>query len=74
MFLNVCKQTFHHSQKKRKDSLETQAKGTVLRAYVENQTILELILLYRTLKYKQQQKKIGLLRVFVNPHFLFLCD
>ena len=42
-----------HSHKKRKDSLET---GAVLCAYVENQSILETILLYRTSKYKQTKR------------------
>ena len=39
--------TLYHSHKKRKDSLETRAKRPVLRAYVENEAILEPILLYR---------------------------
>ena len=43
----------HHSHKKRKDSLETQAERAVLRAYVQNQAILETILLYRESKYKK---------------------
>ena len=39
-----------HSHKKRKDSLETQAKLAVLHTYVKNQDILEPILLYRASK------------------------
>ena len=39
--------TFNHSNKKRKDSLETRAELAVLRIYVENQAILEPILLYQ---------------------------
>ena len=35
----------NHSHKKRKDSLETRGELAVLRAYVEKQAILELILL-----------------------------
>ena len=42
-----------HSHKKWKDSLETRAERTALRAYVENQAILQPIFLYRALKYKQ---------------------
>ena len=66
----------NHSHKKRRDleSLEIRAKRTVLYAYVENQAILELVLLYRASKYKQV-KIAGLLRLFVsNCHFTFLCD
>ena len=39
--------TYDHSHKKRKDNLETRAEQAVLQAYIENQTILEPILLYR---------------------------
>ena len=45
--------SYVYSHKKRKDSLETRAERAVLRAYVENQAILESILLYRVSKYKQ---------------------
>ena len=45
-----------HSHKKWKDSLETRAERTVLRAYVENQAILQPIFLYRALKYKETKK------------------
>ena len=37
----------NHSDKKRKDSLETRAERAVLHAYVEKQAVLEPILLYR---------------------------
>ena len=43
----------NHSNKKRKDSLETWPKLAVLRTSVENQAILESILLYSASKYKQ---------------------
>ena len=39
------------------DSLETRAKRAVLRAYVENQAILEPILLYRASKCKQTKEQ-----------------
>ena len=42
-----------YSHKKRKNSLATRGERAVLRAYVENQAILEPILLYRASKYKQ---------------------
>ena len=58
---------------KRKESLETLAERAVLRAYVENHSILEHILLYRASKYKQT-KNTGLLRLLVNSHFSFVCD
>ena len=48
---------YHHSHKKRKDSLETQAELAVLRSYVENQAILEPILLYRASKCKQTKEQ-----------------
>ena len=48
---------FDHSHKKRKDSLETRAELAVLRSYVGNQAILEPILLYRVLKYKQTKEQ-----------------
>ena len=48
---------FIHSHKKRKDSLETRAELAVLRTYVENQAILELILLYRASKCKQTKEQ-----------------
>ena len=41
----------------RTDSLETQAELAVLRTYVENQTILEPILLYRVSKCKQTKEQ-----------------
>ena len=47
---------FHHSLKKRKDSLETRAELVVLLTYVKNQAILEPILLYQELKYKQTKE------------------
>ena len=40
---NSC---LNHSQKKRKDSLETRSELVVQRTYVENQAIVELILFY----------------------------
>ena len=49
--------TTNHSHKKRKDSLETRAELAVLRTYVENQSILELILFYLASKYKQTKEK-----------------
>ena len=48
---------FKRSQKKRKDSLETRVELAVLRAYVENQAILEPILLYRASKFKQTKEQ-----------------
>ena len=51
LFLTLC-----HSHKKRKDSLKTRAKRGVLRAYVENEAILEPILLCRASKYCQTKK------------------
>ena len=59
-----------HGHKKPEDSLETRAEQAVLRAYVENQAILEPVLFYRASKYKQTKR----LRLFVNSHFAFLCD
>ena len=47
----------HHSHKKQKDSLETQAELPVLRTYVENQAKLESILLYHASKCKQTKEK-----------------
>ena len=41
----------------RTDSLETRAELAVLRTYVENQTILEPILLYRASKCKQTKEQ-----------------
>ena len=38
------------------DSPETRAKRAVLRAYIENQVILEPILLYRASKFKKTKK------------------
>ena len=49
--------TTNHSHKKREDSLETRAELAVLRTYVENQSILELILFYLASKYKQTKEK-----------------
>ena len=46
-----------HDHKKRKDSLETQAKLAVLHTYVENQAILEPILLYCTSNCKQTKEQ-----------------
>ena len=46
-----------HSNKKRKDSLETRTELAVLCAYVENQAILEPILLYRKSKCKQTKEQ-----------------
>ena len=48
---------FYHSNKKRKDSLETGAEPAVLRVYVENQVIIEPILLYRASKCKQTKEQ-----------------
>ena len=48
---------FHHSHKKRKDSLETRAKSAVRRPYVENLEILLPILLYRASKCKQTKEQ-----------------
>ena len=45
-----------HSHKKLKDSLETRVERAVLRAYVENEAIIELILLYCASKYKQTKR------------------
>ena len=45
-----------HSHKKQKVSLETRIKQAVIRAYVENQAIIESILLYRASKHKQTKK------------------
>ena len=41
-----------HSKKKRKHSLETRAELSVQRTYVENQTVLDPILLFRASKRK----------------------
>ena len=60
-----------HSHKKRKDSLKTWAERAVLRAYVENQAVLEPILPYRGSKYKQKGQ---VLRLFVNSNFTFLSE
>ena len=46
----------NHSHKKRTDSLETQAQRAILRAYVENQAMLEPILFYCASKYKQTKR------------------
>ena len=43
---------------------------TCLRAYFENQVILEPILLYRTSKYKQTKEAEQLI-LFVDPYFYF---
>ena len=48
---------FNHNHSKRKDSLETRAELAVLRAYVENQAILEPILLYPASKWKQTKEQ-----------------
>ena len=40
----------YHRQKKWKDSLKTRAERAVLRAYIENQAILEPTLLFREFK------------------------
>ena len=48
---------FVHNHKKRKESLETRAELAVLRTYVENQTILEPILLFRASKCKQTKEQ-----------------
>ena len=47
----------NHSDKKRKDILDTQAKLAILQSYVENQAILEPILLYWTSKCKQTKEQ-----------------
>ena len=49
-------EVFHHSLKKRKDSIKTRAERAVLNVDVENQAILEPILLKRASKYKQPKK------------------
>ena len=51
-----CIYVKQQSRKKREDSLETRAEQAALRAYVENQAMLEPIPLYRASKYKQTQK------------------
>ena len=58
---------YHHSHKKRKDSLETQAELAVLRSYVENQAILEPILLNRASKCKQTKGRAA--RTVYGPVF-----
>ena len=58
-----------HSYKKRKDSLETRAKLAVRRAFVEHQTILEPILLYRGSEYKQSKPNIN---IFELPFYLHM--
>ena len=64
---------YHHSHKKRKDSLETQAELAVLRTYVENQAILEPILLCRASKCKQT-KGHGSENCLRTHILTFLCD
>ena len=48
----------NNSHKKRKDVLETRVQRAVLCAYVENQAILKLTLLYHASAYKQT-KRLG---------------
>ena len=64
---------WNHSHKKRKDSLETLAELAVLRTYVENQAILELILLYRDSKCKQNKEHCSKDCLWTHI-FTFLCD
>ena len=67
---NVCC-SCDHSHKKPKESLEARTEQAVLRAYVENQVIL--VPIFSTVPQKNP-KKAGLIRLFVNSHFTFLCD
>ena len=48
---------WNHSNKKRKDSLETRAEQAVLWVYVENQAILEPIVLYPASKCKETKEQ-----------------
>ena len=48
---------FHHSDKKGKDNLETQAEAAVLCVHAENQAIIEPILLYYALKCKETKEQ-----------------
>ena len=68
---NLSEKT-NHDHKKRKDSLEARTKPIVLRAYIENQAILELILLYRASKCKQTQKKGS--RTVYGPTIFTFCE
>ena len=52
--------------------MEIRAERAVLRAYVDNQAILEPILPYRASKYKQAKQPC--LRLFVKSHFPLLYD
>ena len=54
--LRTPKLLLTHFCTERKNSLETRAERAVLRAYVENQAILERILLYRASKYKHKKR------------------
>ena len=58
----------HHSHKKRKDSLETQAELPVLRTYAENQAKLESILLYHASNVNKPKKRAA--RTVYGPMFL----
>ena len=62
-----------HSRKKRKDSLDTRAELAVLRAYVENQAILEPILPYRASKC-EDTKEQRCEHCLWTHIFTFLCD
>ena len=53
----LTKTCFASNIVKRTDSLETRAELAVLRTYVENQAILELILLYRASKCKETKEQ-----------------
>ena len=58
-------------QSQKTDSLETQAELAVLRCYVENQSILEPILLYRVSKCKQIKEQGSVYCFWINI-FVFL--
>ena len=59
---------FNHSHKKRKDSLETQAKLAVLCTYIENQAILEPIFFTGHQNVNKPKTRAG--RTFYGPIFL----
>ena len=58
-----------HGHKKRKDCLETRTELAVLRTYVENQAILELILLYRRSKCKQTKEQGTVHKPVILPFY-----
>ena len=57
MILRLIKSVLHHSQKRRKGSLETLAELAVLHTYVENQATLEPITLHRASKCIQTKEE-----------------